>query len=163
MHQASAPVFLRALSNLRAVLEKGEAWAKEKNVAPEVLLQTRLTPDMLPLVRQVQIAADMGARGVARLGGVDVPKFEDNETTFAQVYDRIARASDYIGSVPAAQVDGSEEREIVIPGRDGEMKFSGRDFLLHFVQPNLFFHCSIAYAILRESGVALGKSDFMGK
>lgn len=162
MHQASIPVFLRALTNLRHVLEKGEAHAIEKAIEPEVLLQTRLIVDMLPLVRQVQIATDMAKNGAFRLAGIDPPKFEDDETTFAQLYTRIDRAIALIGELKPEQIDGSEARSITLQMRTGEMQFEGLNYLLHFVIPNLFFHSTTAYAILREAGVPIGKMDFMG-
>ncbi len=162
MHQASVPVFLRALANLRAVLAKGEAHAIERGIAPEVLLLTRLTPDMHPLQRQVQIATDMARNGASRLAGAELVKIEDTETNFAELYARIDRASAQIAGYSAVQIDGSEDREIVIKTPKGEMAFAGRSYLLDFVLPNLFFHSATAYAILRQSGVALGKMDFMG-
>ena len=162
MYQASAPVFLRTLKNLRGVLEKGEHWAKEKEVAPEVLLQTRLTPDMFPLLKQVQIATDLAKNGAARLAGVDPLKFEDDETTFAQLYDRIDRARAYIETFKPEQIDGSEDRTIHLVMRRGEMDFDGQSYLLHFTLPNLLFHCTTAYAIQRQCGVPLGKMDFLG-
>jgi hypothetical protein len=163
MHQASVPVFLRALGNLSHVLKKGEAHAKAKDIALDVLLQTRLIPDMLPLVRQVQIATDMAKNGSARLAGVDPLKFEDNETTFDQLHARIDRAVDYIKSFKPEQIDGSESRTVTIKLRGSEQHFEGQAYLLHFVLPNLFFHCTTAYNILRQAGVELGKTDFIGK
>jgi uncharacterized protein len=162
MYQASVPVFLRALTNLRAVLQKGEAFAGEKGFAPDVLVQTRLIADMLPLVRQVQIATDMAKNGACRLAGIDPPKFEDDETTYAQLYARIDRAIEVIRGVDAAQLDGSETRAITLQMGNGEMKFEGQSYLLDFVIPNLFFHCTTSYVILREAGVSIGKMDFMG-
>jgi len=163
MYQASVPVFLRALSNLTHVLKKGEAHAKSKDVSQEVLLQTRLIPDMLPLVRQVQIVTDMAKNGTARLAGVDPLKFEDTETSLEQLHARIERAVDYIKSFKPEQIDGSEGRTVTIKTRNGEQQFEGQAYLLHFVLPNLFFHCTTAYNILRVSGAELGKMDFMGK
>ncbi len=162
MYQASVPVFVRALTNLAHVLKKGEAHAAAKGVTDEVLLQTRLIPDMLPLVRQVQIAADMATRGAARLAGVEPQAFEDNETTLAQVQARIERALAYVQTFTPAQIDGSEARAIVLKMRTGELNFDGQSYLLQFVLPNLFFHCTTTYAILREAGAELGKSDFIG-
>ena len=162
MYQASVPVFVRALGNLAGVLKKGEAWAQEKDVAPEVLLQTRLVPDMLPLVRQVQIATDMATRGAARLAGIEPTPVADDETTFAQLYARIERALELVGQSTPAQIDGSEARPITLQMRTGEMKFDGQSYLLHFLLPNLFFHATTAYDILRQAGVPLGKMDFMG-
>ena len=162
MYQASVPVFLRALDNLRHVLQKGEAFAMEKDIAPDLLLQQRLIVDMLPLVRQVQIATDMAKNGSFRLAGIDPPKFEDDETTFAQLYARLDRAAALIRDLAPAQIDGSEARAITLQMRTGEMHFDGLTYLLHFSIPNLFFHCTTAYAILREAGVPIGKMDFMG-
>ena len=162
MHQAAVPVFVRALGNLAHVLRKGEEHAKSKDVTDKVLLQTRLIPDMLPLIKQVQIACDMAARGAARLAGVEPMSFEDNEATLAQVHSRIERAIEYIQSFKPEQIDGSEARSIVLKMRTGEMTFEGQAYLLHFVSPNLFFHCTTAYNILRETGTGIGKTDFIG-
>lgn len=166
MYQASVPVFVRALTNLRHVFQKGEAHAKSKNVTDEVLLQTRLVPDMLPLVKQVQIACDMAARGAARLAGAEPKSFEDNETTLAQCYARIDAAIAYIESFQPAQLAGSETRAIAFPSRGsatGELRFEGLAYLQQYVLPNVYFHCTTAYAILREAGATLGKADFLGK
>lgn len=163
MYQASAPVFIRALGNLTHVLKKGEAHAKTKNVSDEALLQTRLIIDMLPLIKQVQIACDMATRGMARLAGVEPQSFEDNETTLEQAYDRIARATDYIKSFKPEQIDGSETRAIQLKMRSGELNFEGQTYLLHFLIPNVFFHCTTAYNILREAGTEIGKMDFVGQ
>ena len=162
MYQACVPVCTRALRNLRAVLQKGEAFAGEKGFAPDVLLQTRLIADMLPLVRQVQIAADMAKNGSFRLAGIDPPKIEDDEATFAQLYARIDRTIELIEGLAPAQIDGSESRAITLQMRTGEMKFQGQEYLLGFVLPNLFFHCTTSYVILREAGVQIGKTDFIG-
>ena len=162
MYQASVPVFVRALANLRAVLQKGEAFAIEKGFEPGVLLQTRLIADMLPLVRQVQIATDMAKNGSFRLAGIDPPKFEDDETTVAQLYARIDRAVELMQGIAADKIDGSEARAITLQMRTGELQFQGQSYLLDFVIPNLFFHATTTYAILREAGVPIGKMDFMG-
>jgi uncharacterized protein len=162
LYQAAVPVFIRALGNLVHVLKKGEEHAKAKSVTDEVLLQTRLIPDMLPLVRQVQIACDMATRGTARLAGVEPMPFEDNETTLEQVYSRIDRALEYINTFKPEQIDGNEARIIVLKTRTGEMTFDGQTYLLHFLIPNLFFHCTTAYNILREAGTEIGKMDFIG-
>jgi uncharacterized protein len=127
------------------------------------MLQSRLIADMLPLVKQVQIATDMAKNGAARLAGVDPLKFEDNETTFDELYARIDRAVDYIKSFKAEQIDGSETRAVTVPSRSGDTHFEGQAYLLHFVLPNLFFHSTMAYAILRKAGANIGKMDFIGK
>jgi hypothetical protein len=163
MYQVAVPVFVRVLTNLQHVLKLGEAHAKEKNVEGSVLLQTRLIPDMLPLVKQVQIATDMAKNGAARLAGVDPLKFEDNETSFEELHSRIERAIDYIKSFKPEQIDGSETRAVQIKSRNGEVNFEGQAYLLHFVLPNLFFHCTTAYNILRSTGTNIGKQDFTGK
>ena len=162
MYQASVPVFVRALGNLKHVLQKGAEHAKAKSVTDEVLLQTRLIPDMLPLVKQVQIAADMATRGTARLAGAEPKSFEDNETTLEQVYARIDNAIEYIKTFKPEQIDGSEGRTIVLKMRTGEMTFEGQAYLLGFIIPNLFFHCTTAYDILRAAGAEIGKMDFIG-
>ena len=163
MYQASVPVFLRALNNLQHVLRKGEAHAEARKYESSLLLQSRLTVDMLPLTRQVQIATDMAKNCCARLAGVDPLKFDDNETSFAELYARIDRAIEYIKSFKADQIDGSETRAITLKLRSGEQHFEGQGYLLHYVIPNVFFHCTTAYAILREAGADLGKADFIGK
>ncbi len=163
MYQVAVPVFVRALTNLQHVLKLGEAHAKEKSVDGSVLLQTRLIPDMLPLVKQVQIATDMAKNAAARLAGVEPLKFEDNETSFDELHARIERAIDYIKSFKPEQIDGSETRTIQLKMRTGEVNFEGQAYLLHFVMPNLFFHCTTAYAILRAAGTNIGKTDFIGK
>lgn len=162
MYQASIPVFLRALENLGNVLRKGEAFALEKGIEPGLLLQQRLIVDMLPLVRQVQIATDLAKNGGFRLAGIDPPKFEDDEATFAQLHARLDRAATLLRELQPAQVDGSEARPITLQMRTGEMHFDGQSYLLDFSIPNLFFHCTTAYAILRVAGVPIGKPDFMG-
>jgi len=163
IYQASVPVFLRALGNLRAVLQKGEAYAVDKGIDPSVLLNSRLIADMFPLTKQVQIATDMAVRGSSRLAGIEPPSFPDTETDFAGLYARIDRAMDVVRGIAATQFDGSEGRTINVPrrGRD-PLRLDGAAYLSHYLLPNLFFHASIAYAILREAGVALGKDDFLG-
>lgn len=163
MYTASVPVFVRALNNLTHVLKKGEAHAQAKKVAePDALLQQRLIFDMLPLVKQVQIACDMAARGAARLAGVEPQSFEDNEKTFAEVYARIERAIAYVQGFKPEQIDGSEQRPVSFKTRNGEMHFTGIEYLQQFTLPNLFFHCTTAYDILRVAGVEIGKNDFIG-
>lgn len=162
MYQASVPVFVRALGNLSHVLEKGAEHAKAKSVTDEVLLQTRLIPDMLPLSRQVQIACDIACRCAARLAGAEPKSFEDNETTLEQIQARIATAIAYIKTFSAEQIDGSEAHEIVMKTRNGDQTLSGQNYLLQFAMPNVFFHCTTAYNILRIAGTDIGKSDFIG-
>ena len=164
MFQACVPPFIRALTNLAAILDKGAAHAKARKIDEAVLLNSRLFVDMFPLVRQVQIATDMAKNGCARLAGVEPLAFPDDETTFSQLYARIDRALEYINGFGAEQLDGSEARAVSFMTRNnGEMRFDGQSYLLQFVLPNLFFHGTTAYAILREAGVALGKTDFLGE
>lgn len=163
MHQASVPVFVRALGNLREVLRKGEAHAVAAGYDPALLLQLRQAPDMFPLLRQVQIATDMAKNACARLAGVEPLGFPDDEASFAELHARLDRAIDYIGGFTAQQLDGSEDKPITLQTRnDGELKFDGQSYLLHYVLPNVFFHCTTAYALLRGAGVAIGKKDFIG-
>lgn len=163
MHSASVPVFVRMLGNLLAWLDKAEAHAEAKKFDPNVLLAVRLAPDMLPFVRQIQIACDAAKFGVARLAGVEAPKFEDNEASFAELRERIRRTLDYVQSLPAAQIDGTEDKDVTVPRRDGPMVIKGEPYLKHFVLPNIFFHVTTAYALLRHNGVDLGKGDYLGK
>jgi len=137
--------------------------AAERNIAPDVLLHTRITPDMFPLIRQVQIATDMAKGAGARLAGVEPPKMEDNETTFEELQTRIATVIAQLQAYTPAQIDGSEDRTVLLKTRGGEQSFRGQDYLLGFVLPNVYFHITTAYAILRGVGVVLGKTDFIGK
>lgn len=162
MYQASAPVFVRVLKNLSAILRKGEESAEARKIDPQVLLQSRLAPNMFPLVRQVQIASD-GVKGcMARLAGVEPPSYPDTETTFEEVQARIAKTIAYIEGFKPEQIDGTEARDIVLKIAGQEMPFKGQDYLLGFVTPNLYFHTTAAYAILRHNGVEIGKRDFLG-
>ena len=163
MYRASVPPIVRALTNLRAILEKAAAHAEAKKIDPSVLLAARLYPDMFPLSRQVQIATD-NAKGVAaRLAGLEPPKYEDKETTFPELTARIEKTLDYLRTFRPEQIDGSEEKTIVLPMRSGPLSLAGLRYLLELVLPNFYFHVTIAYAILRHCGVELGKQDFLGK
>lgn len=162
MYQASVPVFARMLKNLSVVLDKGQKHAEARKVAAGVLPASRLIADMFPLSRQVQIATDHAKGAAARLAGVDVPKYEDNEQTIEELQARIAKTLAFLETFRAAQIDGSEEREIVLTMSIGERKFKGTDYLLGFALPNFYFHMVTAYAILRQNGVDVGKRDFLG-
>jgi hypothetical protein len=162
MYQASAPRFARMLRNLSAVLAKAQAHAEAKKLDPAALTTFRLFPDMFTLTRQVQIACDQAKGAVARLAGVEVPKHEDTEQTIAELQARIARTLDYVESIKPAQIDGSEEREVVLKMRAGELKFKGIDYLFNHAYPNFYFHVTTTYAMLRHNGVELGKKDFVG-
>jgi hypothetical protein len=162
MHSASVPIFVRMLANVNTWLDKAEAHAAAKKFDTSVYLNTRLAPDMLPFTKQIQIACDTVKFCVARLAGVDSPKFDDNETTLAELRERISATIAYVKSVPAAQIDGSEEKDITLPRRDGPLIMKGEAYLKHFVLPNFFFHLTTAYALLRHNGVEVGKMDYLG-
>ncbi|MDB5814902.1 MAG: hypothetical protein JWN23_2019 [Rhodocyclales bacterium] len=163
MYQAFIPGAVRALENCIDALNKVAAHAEAKKIEPSVFINARLAPDMFPLSRQIQIASDTVKGGAARLAGEEPPKYEDNETTFPELIGRLRMTIDYLKSFKAAQIDGSEERPIVIKMRSGELNFNGQNYLLGFVLPNLYFHVTAAYAIGRHNGVELGKKDFLGK
>ncbi|MEO9125463.1 MAG: DUF1993 domain-containing protein [Microcoleus sp.] len=162
MYQASVPSLIRSLNNLAVILEKGATHAEAKKIE-DVLIASRLYPDMLPLSKQVQIASDIARRGVARLAGLEAPAMADDETTFAELIDRIHNTIAYLNTLTPAQIDGSEEKEIVLPMGKESMNFKGMPYLLFFVLPNVYFHVTTAYDILRHNGVELGKMDFLGK
>jgi hypothetical protein len=162
MHQASAPRFANILRNLSAIIDKAQAHCEAKKIDPLALTQARLFPDMFPFARQVQIACDSAKGAVARLAGVEIPQHEDTEQTFAELKARIAKTLDFVQSVSAAKIDGSEGREIVMKMRGGEVKFNGMQYLLGHAYPNFYFHVTTAYNILRHNGVEVGKRDFIG-
>ncbi|KIQ96514.1 DUF1993 domain-containing protein [Lysobacter sp. A03] len=163
MYAASVPVFRQMLGSLVAIVDKAEAYASERKIEPAVLLQSRLFPDMLPLVRQVQIACDFAIGVTARLAGEEVPAYDDQEQGFEQLRDRLQRTLAFLDSFDAARFDGSEAREILTrPGTPKERRFNGQDYLLTYGLPQFFFHVSTAYALLRHNGVEIGKRDYMG-
>ena len=162
MHSASVPIFVRMMENLLKWLDKAEAHATAKKFDPAVLFTARLAPDMLPFISQIQIGCDAAKFGVARLAGVDAPKFEDDEASLADLRERIRKTIDFILSVPAAQIDGTEDKDVTVPRRDGPMILKGEPYLKQFVLPNFFFHMTTAYALLRQNGVDLGKRDYLG-
>jgi uncharacterized protein len=162
MYQASVPVFVRALENLSHILKKAAAHAEQHKIDPAVLLAARLYPNMFPLSRQIQIATDMARGGAARLAGVERPVYEDKETSFEDMQARIGKTLEFISSIKPEQIDGSEDKAITLSIGGTEMNFIGQPYLLHFVVPNLFFHTTTAYNILRHNGVELGKPDFIG-
>jgi hypothetical protein len=161
MYRASAPIFLQFLPALSGCLDKAAAYAATKKVDPSVLLQARLFPDMFPLSRQVQLTADFAKGAMARLAGVEPPKYEDNETTVDQLKARIAKTLDFVKEFKPAQIDGSEDRDITLMLGGQSRSFKGENYLVGFALPNFFFHATTAYAILRHNGVELGKGDFM--
>ncbi len=162
MYQASAPCFVHMLNNLSAILDKALAHCEAKKVDPAALTTYRLYPDMYPMTRQVQIACDTAKGAVARLAGVEIPKHEDTEKTFQELKARIAKTIEVIKSVKPAQIDGAEEKEIVLRLGERDVTFKGMQYLLGFAYPNLYFHITTAYNILRHNGVEIGKRDFMG-
>lgn len=156
------PALSRALHALSNVLTKAEAHCTAHKIDPSVMLSLRLFPDMLNFTKQVQLTCDFSARSVARLSGAEVPSFPDVETTFAELQARIATAKTYVDSFSPAQFDGAETREITIPMRGTEMKMSGADYYTLYSLPQVYFHATTAYDILRHNGVAIGKRDYMG-
>jgi hypothetical protein len=163
MHSACAPIFIRMLSNLLVWLDKAQAHAEARKFDLNNYVGLRLAPDMLPFAKQIQIASDAAKSCMARLAGVEVPKWEDTETTLADLRLRVQKTIDYVISFDAAQIDGSEGREITIPMRSGDpLVFSGEAYLKHYALPNFFFHTTTAYALLRHGGVELGKGDYLG-
>ncbi len=162
LYQASVPVFQRSLAQLKVILTKAAAHAEAKKIDESVFLNSRLYPDMLAMGRQVQIAADFAKGPTARLAGVELPKYEDSEKTFAELIARIDKTLAFIGTFKPEQIDGQEERDITIPVGGTPMSFKGQAYLIHFGLPNFYFHMSMAYAILRHNGVEIGKGDFLG-
>ena len=162
MYQASIPVFLHTLDNLSNILKKAASHAEQRKIDPSVLLASRLYPDMFPLLRQVQIAADLAKGASARLAGIERPVHEDNETTFDDLQARIEKTRAFLGTLTSHQIDGSEERPITLTIRGKDFQFAGQPYLLQFALPNFYFHVTISYAILRHCGVALDKPDFIG-
>jgi uncharacterized protein len=163
MYRASVPVLIRGLTNLQAILDKGQAHAAEKQLDPSVLPNARLFPDMLPLARQVHIVTDNAKGCAARLAGVEAPKYDDVEVSFDELAARIEKTIAYLKEFKPEQIDGSEARHISLKMRSGPVEFSGLDYLLGFVLPNFYFHITTAYNILRHNGIEVGKMDFLGK
>ena len=162
MYQASIPGFVRALENFSAILDKAVASAEARKIDPAVLVAARLAPDMHPLGRQIQIATDSVKGGAARLAQVEVPSFADTETTFPELKERLAKTVAFLKTITEAQLDGSEDRTVTMKAGPRELSFTGRDYLFNFVIPNMFFHLTATYAILRHNGVDVGKMDFLG-
>ncbi len=162
MYQASVPRFVNVLGNLSAILDKAQAHIDAKKIADASLTGFRLFPDMLPLTSQVQIACDTAKGLVARLAGVDIPAFEDNEKTIAELKTRIAKTIAFIQTITPAQIDGTEDKAIVTKRGDKETHYKGMQFLLGHAVPNVYFHVTTAYNILRHNGVEIGKRDFLG-
>ncbi|MDN0075279.1 DUF1993 domain-containing protein [Crenobacter sp. SG2303] len=162
MYQASIPVLIRGINNLSAILAKAAAHADEKQIAHEVFLNARLAPDMFALTRQVQSVSDIAKGCGARLAGVEVPSFADTEASFAELQERLAKTVTFLESLSPAQIDGSEEKAVVLTFPSREFRFTGQTYLFGFVLPNFYFHLTTAYDILRHNGVPLGKPDYLG-
>ncbi len=162
MYQATIPVCVRALTNLDVILKKGEQYASKKKISAEVMLNLRLAADMLPLSKQIQIVSDTAKGAGARLAGIDNPKFDDNEKTFEELYARIDKTIKFLNLIKPEQIDGGEDKEIVLKLGPEEARFTGLNYLLAFVIPNLTFHVTTAYNILRHNGVEIGKRDYLG-
>ena len=162
MYQASVPRFVNILGNLSNILDKAQAHVEAKKLDTATLTNYRLDPDMLPMQVQVQIACDTAKGVVARLAGIDIPVFEDNEKTLPDLKARVAKTIAFIQSITPAQVDGTEDKAIVTKRGDKETHYKGMQFLLGHATPNFYFHISMAYAILRHNGVEIGKRDFLG-
>ncbi|MDJ0842698.1 DUF1993 domain-containing protein [Crocosphaera sp.] len=162
MYQAGIPPLTRSLNNLVRILEKGATHAEAKKIDPLVLIGFRLYPDMFPLSKQVQIASDIARRGMARLAGVEAPAMEDTETTFPELINRLQKTISYLETLTPEQIDGTETKTIELPIREEIFTFDGQSFLLYFILPNVYFHVTTAYDILRHCGVEIGKADYLG-
>jgi len=162
MYQASVPRFVNILTNLSAILDKAQAHVEARKIDPTALTAYRLFPDMLPMTRQVQIACDSAKGAVARLAGVDIPKHEDTEQTFAALKARIAKTIEFVQSIKPAQLDGTEDKDITLTVGGKDTTFKGMQFLLGRALPNFYFHVTTAYNILRHNGVEIGKRDYLG-
>jgi hypothetical protein len=162
LYEFSVPAYTLALTNLSKQMDKAAAFAQSRKFDTKLLADTRLVADMLPFAKQVQISCDNAKGPVARLAGIDNPKHEDNETTFDELRTRINKTLDFIQSVKPEQFAGAEQREVVLTFPSLTLKFNGKDYLTKFALPNFYFHATMAYALLRQSGVEIGKGDFLG-
>ncbi len=161
MYQTSLPMFIHMLGSISKILHKAEHWSAEKNIAPEVLLNARLAPDMYPLTKQIQIATDVVKGCAARLAGVEPPSYADNEASFAELQARLEKTIAFLKTFTPEQIDGSEARAIELNFPNLQLKLTGQEYLVGFVMPNFYFHLSTAYGILRHQGLAVGKMDFL--
>jgi hypothetical protein len=163
LYNVSIPVMIRMLGNLDAILDKAIAHAAARKIDDAAFVEARLFPDMFTFARQIRIATDMAKGAGARLAGIDIPKFEDNETTLAELKARLHKAMDFLKTLTPAQIDGAADRAISFTAGGNTMNFKGLDYLLNWVLPNFFFHVTTAYNLLRHGGVEIGKKDFLGK
>lgn len=162
VYDQSIATMNRMLSNLDSIVSKAEAYADEMNIDPTVLLQSRLYPNMFNFIFQIQVTTDMAKSCAARLSGTEVPKWADDEQTFAEVHARIKKTRDYLATFKPEQFEGSESRDVEVKTRKGVMNFTGQSYLLGFVLPNFYFHMTTAYNLLRHNGLDIGKGDFLG-
>ena len=162
MYNASIPAFIKMLNNLDAILDKASTWAQAKKIDEKYLMTSRIAPDMLPFTKQIQIATDIVKGCAARLAGADVPKYEDNESSFVELKARVSKTIAFLETFTAQQIDGSEDKSIELKFGPNSFHFKGLDYLLTFANPNLYFHVTTAYAILRHNGLEIGKKDFLG-
>ena len=163
MYNASVPVFIRMLGNLEAIIDKAIAHAAARKIDDSALIEARLFPDMFTFARQIRVATDISKGGIARLAGVDIPKFEDNEKTLAELKARVRKTIDFFAGIKPAQIDGTEDKAITLTVGGNTLNFKGLDYLLNFVLPNFYFHVTTAYNLLRHGGIEIGKRDFLGK
>ena len=163
MYHASIPTFIRHLNILCDILQKGAAHAEAKKIDPAVFINSRLAPDMFALAKQVQIVSDTAKGASGRLAQVQPPSFEDTETTFPQLIERAKKTIAWLETLKPEQIDGGEEREVTWTTKSGPKRMKGQPYLFQHALPNLFFHVSMTYAILRHNGVELGKQDYLGK
>ena len=162
MYQASVPRLVNSLNNLINILDKAQAHVDAKKIDPAALIDFRLYPDMLSFRRQVQIASDTAKGVMARLAGIEIPAYEDNERTFEELKARVAKTVAFVQSFTPAQIDGTEEKEIKFSIKEWNFEFVGEQYLLTWVTPNFYFHVTTAYDILRHKGVEIGKMDYLG-
>jgi hypothetical protein len=162
MYQASVPAYGQMLKTLSHILKKAEEHCEAKKIDPGVLVNARLYPDMAPLTRQIQIATDQVKGGLSRLAGKEPPSWPDEEKTFADLHTRVKKAQDFLATIKASDVDGSESRDVTLKIGGNDMTFKGEQFLVNFSLPNFYFHVVTAYDILRHNGVEIGKRDFIG-
>lgn len=163
MYQASVPVCVRMMNNLKAIMKKSEEYAQSKKIDLDVFFNARLAPDMYPLARQIQVVSDTSKGCAARLAGIDPPKFEDNEKTYAELYARLDKTIAFLNTLKPEQIDGSEDKTITLKLPSVTLEMNGAQFLQQFSLPNLYFHATTAYGILRHNGVPLSKPDYIGK
>jgi uncharacterized protein len=163
LYDVSIAPLVRNLQNLKHILQKGELYAEQKKVEPEVILNSRLSIDMYPLTRQVQLVSDMSKGAGARLAGLEIPQYADDETSFEMLYMRIDKTIDFLSQIQPAQLEGAESKEVVLTIRKVDLTFTGLDYLQKWAMPNIYFHITTAYNILRHIGVPLGKTDYLGQ